>query len=294
MDGALMRNSPSVRQIGFETEDPAGYAGGLRTCRGSDAATYSYSAGLAGQVGLIARLNPGGSLQWNQSTPFWTISAAAPTNMFVGLSISKTGMITGWTSGQITHTCNDYFSSGTRTRTCQNDANVYLKKGDSGGPVFFENGMGSGYVTLAGITSAIGGWPNNNMIFSSFARVAQNLAIDAYDVIHPSLFPAQPVVTGSLSGNNPVLTWPSVPSAVSYRLLRQWYRYSNEQGSNGFEDMGNVTSLFSGDFLIVDAYTGTTIPNFSTEGYAAYQLIAYNSNGTPSRTSVMKYFRLAP
>ena len=294
-DGAVMRNAAWGRQIGYETEDPAGYFCGIRTCRGSDANMSSYSPGIVGQVGLIARVTAiGGSLQWNTSSPYWIVSNVAQGNMYVGQPISRIGAVTGWTTGVVYNTCDDYFAPGNRTDTCQNDGTNGPEHGDSGGPIFFENGLGSGYVTLAGITVAKGGWPNSNLIFSSFSRVAGNLGLTAANVIDPFFLSPPPVITGAVSGGYPSLTWPAVSGAASYRLYRQWYRYSTGQGSNGFEDLGNVNSPFSGDYLAVDAYTGTTLPSFSTEGYVAYYLMAYNSIGVASPPSVIKYFRLAP
>ncbi|WP_309671413.1 hypothetical protein [Gemmatimonas sp.] len=292
VDASLIKNSPQTNLVGTESEDPSGYSCGLRTCRGSDAAAFTPPSGVALDVGYIARMRGFGQLYEDSTASYWIVSDVETNNMYVGQVVYRQGATTGLVQGNISDTCDDYFNSWNRTRTCQTDAILLTNQGDSGGPIFWVNGQGANYVTLAGIASAVGG--SGNLIFSAYQRVATDLGIASFDVKHSSTFPAQPVLSGSIVNGYPQISWPSVATATAYHLYRQWYRYGTEQGSNGYEYMGTVTSSWAGDALPVDAYTGTSFPNFSTPGYVSYYLFATNSSGRSSPASEIKHFRLAP
>jgi len=295
VDGSRFRNAPQGRLIAYETYDAAGYDCGFRTCRGSDAGMSEFYPGIASLVGLIARLqhldSPTFDLSINQSNPYWMVADVENNNMYPGFHLYKVGQTTGWVTATVTNTCDDYRpQSSNRTVTCQVDAQGGVQGGDSGGPLFWIKPPTTYQVVLAGITVARGG--SGNIIFSPFQRIAANTGLTRLDVIHPSLFLGQPVVTGSVNAGYPQLTWPAVPWATSYSLYRAWYNYYTEEGSNGYEYVGSVAAPFLDSFP-VDLYTGTSVPNFSTHGYVAYYLVAHNAN-TSSAPSQVKYFRYAP
>lgn len=291
VDGTLLSQAPNGRSIATEVQDAAGYTCGIRTCRGSDAALYSYTSGILSLPGLIARMQGDGSDYWDQTNSYWQVFGVETNNIYSGLWLRKNGSTTGQVSAQVYNTCDDYAAPNSRTVTCQMDANGGNLGGDSGGPLFWERGAPYiDQVIVAGMTVALG-W-TGNIIFSPFQRIAANTGLTVFDVRDSSLFPAQPSISGTVSGGYAQVSWSSVPTAVSYTLYRQWYVYGTGAGSNGWENLGSVSSPFT-DTIQVAAYTGTTFPNFSTPGYASYYLIA--NNGTnDSQPSVIKHFRLPP
>ena len=102
-----------------------------------------------------------------------------------------------------------------------------------------------------------------------------------------------PVVSGTVTAGTPGISWSGITGATYYQVWRQWYDYVSGTGSNGWEYLGHQSSTFWDSQMTVDLYTGTTIPNFSTEGWVTYKVIAFNSADV-SGESTQKYFRLAP
>lgn len=302
LDGASIRqpayfDSPIV---GTEISDPPGYTCGIYICRGSDAALFSLASGVTGEVGLLARTqvrNGGGAtgasttIAWDQANPYWIVDAVEQDNLYVGAPVDKVGLTSGWTWGLITGTCVDYLPSGgapVKQVRCVYQADVKIEGGDSGGPVFYVHAEGDSRVTLAG--TVIGIW-NGQMAFSKYWRIASDLGggLDARRAITLST----PVITGILQGQAPTVTWSAISGATYYRVYRQWYRYSTGTGSNGWELFMDGTNAFTDPNLISDAYTGTTTPNFSTEGYIKYQIRPMSATESGSTSNTIN-FRLAP
>ncbi len=297
-DVAYQSVSSTDPRFANETVDAAGYTCGFRTCRGSDANIWALDSGVKSLQGLIAKTTystsgwgTSGSRFWDSSSPYF-ITTAYVTSITTGATVKKMGATTGYTSGTVTGTCTDINVPHTRTITCTTESSTYADLGDSGGPVFVLSGNGS-FVYLAGIMGSID--PGAQVsYYSPVTRITANLG--AMNVMRPITLTA-PTISGSLfaSGgdNYPQLTWSGVSGATAYDLYRKWYRYPSAVGSADWEYLGTVSSGNIDGSFKVDAYTGTTIPNFSTEGYVAYYLQARNSSET-SYESTTKYFRLSP
>jgi hypothetical protein len=93
------------------------------------------------------------------------------TEFVVGSELNKVGRTTGWTRGPVTLTCVDVLQSGSRfVELCQTFVGAGVAGGDSGSPVFAEEGGGN--VTLAGILWGGGG---GNFVFSPLANIEREL-----------------------------------------------------------------------------------------------------------------------
>ena len=268
-DGALVRQpyNASGRFIGQEISDPAGYNCGSYICRGSDASLFSFNSGVTSSVGLLARTttrNNGGAfgnattLAWDSSNPYWVIDAVEQDNWFVGLAVDKSGITTGWTWGQITETCEDYISPFSweipvKAVRCVYRADALTDDGDSGGPVFYQHAEGDSRVTLGG--TVIGIW-YDRMVFSKFWRIQSDLGVTLNAVCPATL--GGVTLSGSLSGQAPVISWSAVSGATFYRVYRQWYRYPTEEGSGGWEMFRVTSTSFTDPSLTAQSYTGGT------------------------------------
>ncbi len=119
--------------------------------------------------------------------------------------------------GTIANTCID-FRSSSRTgnasdvATCSVQGDYYVEPGDSGSPVFLWNGY-SYDVTLVGMI--IGQY--GVYYYSPLSRINNDLG--TLDAVRTATLSA-PVVTPSLAGSNPSLTWTSVPGATIYWVFR--------------------------------------------------------------------------
>jgi hypothetical protein len=134
-------------RIGFERFDPPFFTNAANTrcpvgynCRWSDVAFAQYDSGTDGHHGAAAQTlyrgfnnwNPG-SLDINSGSPEFTLNQTALP--VVGQYMDKVGRTTGWTTGQVSRTCADYFVAGHYT-LCQDQVEAYADGGDSGSPVF--------------------------------------------------------------------------------------------------------------------------------------------------------------
>ncbi len=293
--------------IGTELFDPGptpctAYYVSWFNCRSSDASLFSLAFGVSAEVGLLARTqvrNAGGvsggttTLDWDQFNPYWVIDAVDQNNLYVGIPIDKLGRKTGWTWGNLNNTCFDYIpgsneQGGVQPVLCAYKVDAVTDRGDSGGPVFYIHAEGDSRVTLAGITT--GKW-YGNMVFSKYSSIALDLGtgLDAKRLV--TLGSAN--VSGNLAGVVPNVTWPSVVGATCYRVYRQWYRYSNGAGSNGWELFIANTNSFSDPNLSADAYSGATTPGFNTEGYIKYQVRPMSATESGGSSNIVN-FRLSP
>lgn len=296
--------TPAGTRIGTEISDPTpsncylSYYAFWARCRASDAALFSVASGVQAEVGLIARTTTrsqsgsaasGTTLAWDQTNPYWVIDAVEQNNWYVGLAVDKAGLTSGWTWGIITNSCEDYLGEdGQKGVTCAYRADMHIEAGDSGGPVFYIHPEGGSRVTLGGTIIGIKG---GRAVFSKFARINSDLGGNLVATRVPTL--ATPVLTGTLIGASPSISWPATTGATYYRVYRQWYRYPTETGSAGWELFTVTTNSFVDPDQSAEAYTGGTQPNFTTAGYVKYQvrpMSALESGGTSNIVN----FRLAP
>ncbi|HEX2218737.1 MAG TPA: S1 family peptidase [Gemmatimonadales bacterium] len=160
-------------QIGTEVADPTyGRPSGcplLRRCRRSDAARVAYADGIRRTLGVIARTTGANNGSLTISGSF---SIAAEGSPAVGQTANKVGRTTGWTSGEITHTCVHVNVSGSNiTQLCQSIVEANVGSGDSGSPVFRRTGSGSD-VTLLGI---LWGGGTGVFVFSPISGIESEL-----------------------------------------------------------------------------------------------------------------------
>ncbi|MEX1012009.1 MAG: hypothetical protein WDZ29_08105 [Balneolaceae bacterium] len=150
--------------VGYEAFDPSGYCcvflSPPRHFRYSDAAIIDLPLDPDWDFGQIARTEYGentpntkGSLNFHRTDPRFNI-ADTPESYFEGMPLSKMGMATGWTIGEITDTCVFIYtttSSGPSVYFCQMLGDYYSEPGDSGAPVFTIHQYPETDVTLNGI-----------------------------------------------------------------------------------------------------------------------------------------------
>lgn len=307
-DSATIHQGPWITApiIGKEISDPTGAACYSApwfgtTCRASDAALFAYVSGAPpAHIGLIAkttyRSGPGrsastGSKALDPWGPYFVVDALDNNSWVVGTVVDKVGTTTGWTYGPVENTCYDWFGDGNwpnnRGTSCTYLVDAKLDGGDSGGPVFYQHPEGGNRVTLGGIISARR--DDGYMIASKFARIQMDLGV--------TLSATRPVtlstvaLSGSLSGSQPTLSWPAVSGATFYRVTRYWYNYQTGMGSSGDETFTVYTNSFADPSLSAAAYTGGTMPNFSTPGYIRYQVRAFSALESGNTSSIV-YFRL--
>jgi hypothetical protein len=140
----------STNRIGTEETDPAftSLSGcpSDATCRRSDAALVRLSTtdydlgGIAGtQGGPVYYPTLRGSTTID---PGWYVGLAATTYPIVGDTAEKIGRVTGWTAGEVGHTCYDYefrYQGGSERNVILCSVGVFAgtDEGDSGAPVFW-------------------------------------------------------------------------------------------------------------------------------------------------------------
>lgn len=135
-DGTVHNQAYAPDGIGVEILDPTA---GLY--RWSDAALYRYDSGIAVDWGHIARttypsVNSPGSTTIDAAYPRFRVTAEATNaSQVVGALANKMGAVSGWTQGQVLRTC--VALSG---MPCQWEARVWSEHGDSGSPIFQQNG----------------------------------------------------------------------------------------------------------------------------------------------------------
>jgi hypothetical protein len=158
LDGTWFSQPVNNLWVGREVRDPRPFGcflWGFIKCRYSDAALVQANSNIAVAPGLIARTEFWGSL-WGDPGSI-DVDAAAPTLAITGVQqyplagdwVDKMGRTTGWTTGQVQHTCvTVVMSTLTNWALCQYSADHHSAGGDSGAPVFVWQGN---TVTLAGL-----------------------------------------------------------------------------------------------------------------------------------------------
>jgi hypothetical protein len=167
------RNTPVVgsHYIGTEQRDPewttapwsenpnrtcgtSQATGRAYRCRASDAAFFRYDVASNAQVGKIARPAGGansGRLDIDRANPTFTVFGALtePLGMATNYKLNKVGVVTGWTSGNVESTCEDFLQylpgeieQGTKLY-CQATFSSRLSQNDSGSPVFYLTSSGA-------------------------------------------------------------------------------------------------------------------------------------------------------
>lgn len=179
VDGTEIRQDRLVlpsRIVGIEVADPPFFScqyPGYR-CRWSDAALIEYLPGIDAELGMIYRTTAvgttgPGSIQIDPTGHGFLIidDAAFP---LVGEVLDKVGRTTGWTRGPVVATCVDTGVAGEHPRVvmlCQDFVQAAVGGGDSGSPVFAQNGMNRP-VTLYGILWGSGG---SVFVFSALENI---------------------------------------------------------------------------------------------------------------------------
>lgn len=184
VEGSEIRQDRLVlpsRIIGVEVADPpyfrCQYAG--YRCRWSDAALIQYVPGIDAQLGMIYRTTSfgttgPGSIDIDPTGNGFLIidDASFPV---VGEVLDKVGRTTGWTRGPVVGTCIDTGVTGVNPRVvvlCQDFVQAAVGGGDSGSPVFAQNGMNRP-VTLYGILWGGGG---STFVFSALENIRAEFA----------------------------------------------------------------------------------------------------------------------
>lgn len=174
--------------VGVEIADPRWHTGGHcpagRYCRWSDSAFVRYDSSVTSSLGYIARTTNWhqyvGPLTVNNSYPTFRIRGEYAYNwQFEGTVLNKVGRSTGWTRGQVTHTCrNENVAGDSILMICQSRVAAGVYGGDSGSPVFLT--YTDGTAALYGILW--GGNPNTDtnttgdyFIFSPMRNVEYDL-----------------------------------------------------------------------------------------------------------------------
>ena len=285
-DGSIAYQSGSPRTAGVESVDPGGYTcNWIMDCRGSDAALFSVQDSLIAKSrrGLVAktqhRSGPGGStdgsLWWDPSDPYFYIVDLM--SAYTGMSLDKIGATSGWTYGSVTATCLD-FTSGLHRVTCTTEAAIRNYEGDSGGPVLYIIGAGSG-ATLVDFVGLVTGRNNDTTrtYLSPYGRIVNDIGSMTFTAA-TSL--STPSVSGSvLSGGEQQLTWSAVAGASRYEI----YELINDGSQYTSWYVGRTTSTSSTQsILYATSYAGTTRPGSGT--WVEYRVYAVGSGGvsTPS------------
>ena len=164
----------AAARIATEVADPAyGQGNGCpagRRCRRSDAARAAYADGTQSSLGRIAKTTGVNNGSLTISGRFTITGEGSPV---VGQAVSKVGRTTGWTRGAVTNTCVHVNVTGSNiTQLCQTIVSAGVGSGDSGSPVFRQQGGGNN-VTLLGILW--GGSGSGTFVFSPMANIEAEL-----------------------------------------------------------------------------------------------------------------------
>ncbi len=163
--------------IAIEVDDPDFTTGGDcpagRRCRFSDAARARYERDVDVTLGAIARTEAPTKSKLDIVGTFQITGESNAQEFVINEIANKVGRTTGWSQGKIVATCVNTNSGGTdKTLFCQTFVAAHVGGGDSGSPVFAENGDGT--ATLYGILWG-GTQGGNFFVFSPLANVEQEL-----------------------------------------------------------------------------------------------------------------------
>jgi hypothetical protein len=211
--------------IGLEVDDPPLFTGGIcpvgRRCRYSDAARVLYDGGTESSQGRIARTTGVNNGELDVAGHFTIVSQADTATTFTG-SLDKVGRTTGWTRGEVSHTCAHVNVGGTDlTMLCQTivTGTNLSAGGDSGSPWF--RIVDGDDVELVGIHW--GGSGGTSAVFSPLRNVVLELGsmtATTPPATSPPLAPATLTAT-VVSSSQVELEWPAVAGADGLQLQRR-------------------------------------------------------------------------
>jgi hypothetical protein len=277
---------PPYHLIGYEAFDPSAHdcfiGGTNQSCRNSDAAIYTLMDTVKSQIGLIMRTTSSsygsaGSLTWDTANPYFVVTGT-DANPSVGIALQKVGEKTGWTYGSVTATCIDKQETFISAWVfCSTQTDVYNDNGDSGSPTFeWDHGA---VVKFAGIT-----WANQDghYYFSPLTQIQGDLT-GTMTIARPATMQA-PVLTSSLVGSNPQISWGAVSGATWYYV----YRSLDDTHCRG---SGFIYQFRTTATSYVDYATSAIGVGLNQCPYAKYYVIA--TSGTDySPASSSAYFQL--
>jgi hypothetical protein len=173
-------SSAQPASIAVEVDDPQYFKGGVcpkgKKCRYSDAARANYD-GSRPSTAEIARTTGPNNNSLTVDGSFSVVGQGEAGFNDAGTIVNKIGRTTGWTQGQITRTCVNTSVQGSNVmQLCQTFVQAGVGAGDSGSPVFIEQGAGA---VLIGILWG-GSSDNRTFVFSPLSQIEQELgALDA-------------------------------------------------------------------------------------------------------------------
>lgn len=177
------RSGGAADIIGVEVDDPAwSFSTDVNCpppfqCRYSDAVRAEYAPGTETALGAVAMID---ALTTGLEDTTHTIVGQFDITgergeAVIGEQVDKVGRTTGWTRGAVTETCVDVLATGTNhIRLCQNVVQALVDGGDSGSPVFAQNGDGA-TITLLGILwgGSVQGTPE--FVYSPITNIEREL-----------------------------------------------------------------------------------------------------------------------
>ena len=163
--------------IAVEVDDPTYFKGGVcpkgKKCRYSDASRAAYEGSRTSES-RIARTTGANNNSLTLDDSFFLVTGQDDDDGFnkVGQTVNKVGRTTGWTQGPITRTCvNTSVQGSSVMQLCQTFVSAGVGSGDSGSPVFVEQGSGA---MLVGILWG-GSSDNRTFVFSPLSQIQQEL-----------------------------------------------------------------------------------------------------------------------
>jgi hypothetical protein len=299
------------RYLGHETVDPSGAACGLfQGCdyhRSSDGTWYTLDGSIPGRRGAIARPDPayrtsgsaGGSTTIYTGGSPW-LNVWATSSYYVGETLDKIGMASGWTYGTVSASCvdHDYLEGGLVYRVyCSGKASIWGHTGDSGAPVFIWDGAeGAIFIGLSYALDCSGSCMQDAVTyFTPFSSLETDLG--TLNVVS-EITVGTPSISGSINGGgNPVLSWSAVSTTNTsettiYSIYRSVWDASTYTWTETNNLIGTTTSTSytdGGNPLAVSSYQGATQPAECTYTFIAYAMRAYNA-GIPAPTAPV-YFQ---
>jgi hypothetical protein len=325
--GAITGYQINGSTIGTETYDPEttssycqwdgsglGWGYHCYPARGSDAALYSMNGAMPTRRGAIARptvrqhallTNPQRVV--NPTNPWFYVTSTEYGHP-VGSIVEKVGRITGWTWGSITASCVDLVDTHDYAERCAIATDMWVGQGDSGAPVFMQdnpNDSSNSSVKLMGILSSTVSSTTWNGVdvgatsyYTSYRSFENELGVLDQGILNPiSNVLSAPVLTGTLSGGSPVLSWNAsggtgIDGPVTYSVYVTSWDASDtsvpEQNlletsvqSPGWTD----TSPF---FSFSTAPSGTRPSVQSCNSYSSYYVIAF-FRGVNKKSNTLYY-----
>ncbi len=161
---------------------PTGY-----TCKYSDAALYQYNSASYSNFAYIAR-DSSFTSTWGVNgsrfrvDSFHVVSDIPEAYLLAADTVNydtwmhKVASTTGWTWGQLKHTCMTIAYSGSKALLCQYGAAAYADHGDSGGPMFWWMCCNPNEAWLGGILHTVSSIPDWHTIFSSITGIKNDIA----------------------------------------------------------------------------------------------------------------------